>query len=219
MTQNNCQLPHREPKTALPGRIVCPGHRRWLTETLDDILTTYALLPDFYEPGTAVDDGQQVKGKRVDPPAPVRLDVVALLDRRTIATNPGDIVPVLAILEAWADFVREQRQLQPAHKTTTVTSEVAILITNVDWITAQEWVPELASELRETKSALHAAIGEHAPRPVGKCPIVHPDTGECGGNLFQDQYGRMSVTCRRCGETWGELELRRLGLMTQPRTA
>ena len=66
MTQNNCQLPHREPKTALPGRLVCPGHRRWLTETLDDILTTFALLPHFYEPGTAVDDGQQVKGKRVD---------------------------------------------------------------------------------------------------------------------------------------------------------
>jgi hypothetical protein len=25
----------------------------------------------------------------------------------------------------------------------------------------------------------------------------------------------MSVTCRKCGETWGETELRRLGLMTQ----
>lgn len=66
----NCQLPHRDPKGAIDGHLVCPGHRRWLADTLDDIVITYALLPHFYEPGTAVDDGQQVRGKRVDPPQP-----------------------------------------------------------------------------------------------------------------------------------------------------
>lgn len=215
MTDTNCLLPHREPKSALNGLLVCPGHRRWLADTLDDILTTYALLPDFYEPGTAIDDGHQVKGKRVDPPAPVRLDVIALLDRRTLARNPGDLVPVLAILEAWAQFVRDERSLKLDRPKATVSSETSLLIAHLDWITAQVWVPDMAAELRDAKSALHSAIGEHAPRPVGTCPIVHPDTGECAGKLFQDQYGRMSVTCRKCGETWGELELRRLGLMQQ----
>ena len=209
----NCLLPHREPKGAIDGHLVCPGHRRWLAETLDDIVITYALLPDFYEPGTAVDDGHQVKGKRVDPPAPVRLDVIALLDRRTLAQHPGDLVPVLAVLEAWAALVREERNLKPCRTTSTVTREVGTLIAHLDWITAQAWVPDMAAELRDVKSALHSAIGDHAPRPVGTCPVVHPDTGECGGKLSQDRYGGMSVTCRKCGETWGETELRRLGLM------
>ena len=213
MTDTNCVLPHRDPKAAVQGTLVCPGHTRWLTESIDDVVVTFALLPHFYEPGTAIDDGQQVRGKRVDPPAPVRLDVVALLDKRTIARHPGDIVPVLAILEAWARLIREERQLQPCRRHATVTSEAGTLLAHIDWIICQPWVDDLAREIREVKSALHSAIGDHAPRPVGTCPVVHPDTGECGGKLYQDRYGGMSVTCRRCGETWGETELRRLGLM------
>jgi len=212
VTNGNCQLPHREPKTATHSTLVCPGHRRWLLDTLHDIIETTAVLPHFLEPGTAVDDGHQVKGKRVDPPAPVRLDVIALLDRRTLARHPGDLIPVLAILEAWATLIRDQRKIRNP-RITTVTTEASTLIAHLEWATTQPWIPDLAAELRDVKSALHSAIGDHAPRPVGTCPVIHPDTGECGGKLYQDRYGGMSVTCRRCGETWGETELRRLGLM------
>lgn len=215
MTEVNCVLPHREPKGAVDGTLVCPGHARWLHSTLVDIVDSYALLPHFYEPGTAIDDGQQVRGKRIDPPAPVRLDVVALLDRRTVARYPGDIIPVLAVLESWARMVREERQIQAPKARATVTTEASLLANHLPWISEQPWVDDLAKEIRDVKSALHSAIGDHAPRPVGSCPVVHPDAGECGGKLFQDRYGGMSVTCRKCGETWGETELRRLGLMQQ----
>jgi hypothetical protein len=208
----NCLLPHREPKSAGQGRLVCPGHHRWLLETVRDIVDTYALLPHFYEPGTAVDDGQQVKGKRIDPPAPVRLDVVAILDARTIARYPGDLVPVLGILESWARMIREERDLEIPRTKATVSSEACLLLNHLDWITEQPWVDELAKEIREVKSALHAAIGDHAPRPVGRCPVI-ADSVECNGALFQDRYGGLSVTCAKCGETWGETELRRLGLV------
>ena len=211
----NCHLPHREPKTAANGTLLCHGHMRWLTDSIDDIVITYALLPHFYEPGTAVDDGHQVKGKRVDPPAPVRLDVVALLDKRTAYRYPGDIVPVLAMLEAWATLVRDERNLEPCRRPATVTSEAGLLLAHIEWIITQPFVKDFADEIRQVKSALHSAIGDHAPRPVGTCPVVHPEDGECGGKLYQDRYGGMSVTCRKCGETWGETELRRLGLMTQ----
>jgi hypothetical protein len=212
---NTCQLAHREPRQALDGALVCRHHHGWLRDSIDDIVITYALLPHFYEPGTAVDDGHQVKGKRVDPPAPVRLDVVALLDRRTAYRHPGDIVPVLAILEAWATLVRDERKIQPC-RNTTVTSEAGLLLGHLDWIIGEPFVTDFAEEIRQVKSALHSAIGDHAPRPVGTCPVVHPDNDtECGGKLYQDRYGGMSVTCRKCGETWGETELRRLGLMTQ----
>ena len=210
----NCLLPHREPKSATQGRLVCVGHHRWLIETIRDVVDTCALLPHFYEPGTAVDDGQQVKGKRIDPPAPIRLDVVAILDPRTVARYPGDLVPVLGILESWARMVREERDLEAPKAKATVTSEACLLLNHLDWIIEQPWVDELAKEMRDVKSALHSAIGDHAPRPVGTCPVVHPDEeAPCNGRLYQDRYGGMSVSCRRCGEVWGETELRRLGLV------
>lgn len=212
-SETNCLLPHREPKTATTGTYLCPGHYRWMLAGLRDIVDSYALLPYFFAPGTAVDDGRQVKGKRIDPPAPVRLDVVALLDPRTMARYPGDIVPVLAMLESWARMVREERDLDKPKAKATVSSEACLLLTHLDWIAEQAWVDELAKEMRDIKSALHAAIGDHAPRPVGTCPVIHPDNGECRGKLYQDRYGGMSVTCTKCGETWGETELRRLGLV------
>ena len=208
----NCILHHREPKLPLPGSYLCRGHATWLVESLLDVVEIAALLVEFTEPGTAVDDGRQVRGKRVDPPAPVRLDVIALSDRRTIWQSEGDIVPVLAVLESWARMVREERDLQ-ADGVATITGEAMLLHAHRDWIGAQPWVDELVRELRDVRSALHNAIGDHAPRSVGACPVVDPDHGECGGRLYQDRYGRLSVTCRKCGETWGETELRRLGLV------
>jgi len=210
---SNCVLPHRDPKSAIEGALTCVGHSRWLAETLEDIVETCALLPEFLEPGTAVDDGRQVRGKRVDPPAPVRLDVVALGDRRTVHRHAGDILPVLAILESWARMIREEREITARTTVATILGESTFLVAQVSWVIAQPWVDEFATELREVKSSLHSAIGDHAPRPVGRCPVVHPETGECSGPLYQDRYGRLSVTCRQCGETWGETELRRLGLV------
>lgn len=211
--ETNCQLHHRHPKTATNGTHLCPGHHRWLTESLRDIIDTAALLPHFHEPGTATDDGRQVRGRRIDPPAPIRLDVIALEDRRTTARHPGDIIPALAILESWAQLIRDERQLPHPKTKTTLTTETQFILTHQDWITQQPWIEDLAKEIRDIKTALHAAIGDHAPRPVGTCPVIHPDKGECAGKLYQDRYGGMSVTCAKCGEQWDEPELRRLGLV------
>ena len=213
MTSSSCQLPHRDPKPATNGHL-CDHHHRQLGYTLTDIVDTAALLPAFLEPGTAVDDGQQVKGKRIDPPAPIRLDVVAILDPRTIAKYPGDLIPVLGILNTWATLIREQRNYPKPQTPTTILSETQTIHRNLDWAITQDWITDLHTELRDIKHALHSAIGDHAPRPVGTCPVIHPDTDtECQGKLYQDRYGGMSVTCHKCGETWGETELRRLGLV------
>ena len=210
---DTCVLPHREPKTPAKGLNICLGHRRWLAETLSDVIETTALLPLFREPGSSVDDGRQVKSKRIDPPAPIRLDIVSLADRRTIHRYQGDTFPVLAVLESWARMIREERDLTRPTVEATILSEAALIQQHLDWVGAQPWVDDLAAELRSVKTSLHAAIGDHAPRSVGPCPIVDPDTGPCEGRLYQDRYGRLSVTCNRCHENWGETELRRLGLV------
>lgn len=210
---NSCALNHREPKTPAAGILICHGHYRWFTETLLDIQTTTALLPYFLEPGSTPETNETRHRRGIDPAAPIRLEVVALLDKRTHARTPDDLTPVLAVLTAWAQLIRENRNLRKPGKPDTITSTTDTIHRNLDWLATQEFITDLAHELRQIKTALHSAIGDHAPRPVGTCPVVHPDTGECGGKLYQDRYGRMSVSCTQCGEVWGETELRRLGLM------
>ena len=214
MTVNACVLPHRDPKTPQPQTLICHGHYRWFEHTLLDIQTTTALLPYFLEPGSAPEDTNQTRHRRgIDPAAPVRLEVIALLDKRTQARTPDDLTPVLAVLTAWAQLIRDERQLDKPTKPDTITSTSDLIHRHLPWLATQDFISDLAHELRQIKTALHSAIGDHAPRPVGTCPVIHPDTGECGGKLYQDRYGRMSVSCTTCGEVWGETELRRLGLM------
>jgi hypothetical protein len=210
---SNCQLPHAQPKTPTTGTLLCPGHHKWLTHTLEDIAQTTTLLPYFIEPGSTPETNETRHKRGIDPAAPIRLEIVALLDHRTTTRTPDDLTPVLAILTAWAQLIREEKNLTKPKTPDTITTTTNLIHTHLPWITTQDFITDLAHELRQIKTALHSAIGDHAPRPVGTCPIHHPETGECGGKLYQDRYGRMSVTCRKCGETWGETELRRLGLM------
>lgn len=231
-TGPDCVLKHKEPRFAAPGLLICAGHRRWLHEALEEILIAAALLPIFLEPGTAEDDGHQVKGKRVDPPAPIRLDVVALTDRRGAyieADHAVGITPALVLLEAWARVVREERQLAFPETKATIFTEVRLLQAHTDWIASQPWIYDYVKELKDCHKALQSAIGYHDAKPVGRCPIVHQittiddngvETTEpqlCDGPLYQDIHGRLSVQCSSCGEQWGELwgqtELRRLGLI------
>jgi hypothetical protein len=211
LMESICILPHKDPANARQG-LVCDSHQRWIKSTLVDILESLSLLPHFYEPGTAIDDGRQVHGTRIDPAAPVRLDVVALLDRRTQQWHPSDPVPVMAVIESWARLVREERDLEIPTGPAILSEEVQLLTRHQDWIITQAWVDDYASEIRAIQTALRNAIGDHAPRAVGKCPIV-TEHGTCAGNLYQDRYGRLAVACRRCGEVWNEEELARFGLI------
>jgi hypothetical protein len=211
MTENLCIMRHAKPKKAQYGYI-CANHYEKLGSALEDILELYALLFYFYEPGTATDDGRQVHGTRIDPAAPVRLDVVALMDPRTKKLHPEDPVPVSAIIGSWAQLIREERNLDIPTTTTYLSQEIHLLSRHWAWIVEQPWVDDFANEIRDCQTALKNAIGEHPPRPVGRCPITS-DQGTCDGALYQDRYGRLGVTCRKCGEVWGETELQRLGLI------
>jgi hypothetical protein len=190
---------------------VCRRHADSLADTLRDLAETYALLGLFLAPGSVPDEGN-VRGRRIDAPAPVRLEVVALTDRRTIALDDADPPPVLAIVESWARLVREERALASPLVRATLIGEVGFLLAHHGWVCAQPWVDDYAAELRRARSAVHDAIGDHAPRPVGHCQVVD-EQGECGGPLYQDRWGAMAVSCRRCGAVWQEDDLRRLGLV------
>lgn len=210
-----CVLRHAKPKRALPAALVCSSHDAGIREDLADIGLLYALLDDVSEPGSVVMDELVRYAKRPDAPAPVRLEVATLRDTRTTwDVNDPDSLSVLATLAGWATIVRDDMRLAATERAT-VTSELAVLTVQHDFVIAQAWVDDYALDVHRAASALRHACGEFERSPsVGRCPIEHPD-GSCGGPLFPDRYGLMRVRCARCGEVWDEDDLRRLGLVLE----
>lgn len=206
-----CVMRHRKPTRAITGLHLCPGHVDWIADTLTDMPAAWALLDHVALPGPG--DGTR-PGRRIDAPTPVRLDVVALRDHRTkLPIDAGDPYPVLAALHSWTLVVREERELTDPEGEATLSGVVLFLRAHLPWIAAQPWVDVFAGEVRRAGQALRDALGEHAPRPVGRCPVLMDDGLDCDGPLMQDRYGFWRVTCARCGEVWQEDELRRLGLV------
>ena len=213
MTKTICVCHHTKPAVATHGKI-CQHHHHKLEQLTTKITDTLTVIKYFYEPGTAQDDGKQIHGKRIDPPAPVRLDILSILDRRTTYKHPGDPIPVARILEDWCAIIREDRNLtQPPAPN--ITHDINTITQHLEWITQQEWVSDFLNELTTINNALNNAIGDNPPQPVGYCPVI-TDTQTCNGKLFQNVNNGLSVSCNTCGETWGELELKRLGLIIGP---
>lgn len=237
-----CVLRHDKPRRALPAALVCAKHDQALRDDLRDIEILYALLDHVVEPGSVVADELIRYAKRPDPAAPIRLEVAVLRDTRTTwDPSQADAVSVLAVVAGWATIVREdQRLTAPPHAT--ITSEVSTLRVQHDYATAQDWVDEYAKDIHRAAQALRHVCGEHEGQPVGRCTVQitgcpgsalcscgchdgsgNPCTmpggcgtqllGTCNGPIFPDRYGLMRVRCARCGETWDQDDLRRLGLV------
>lgn len=240
-----CVMRHEKPRRAMRAAHLCAKHDHDLRDDLRDIEVLYALLDDVTEPGSVVVDELVRYAKRPDPQAPIRLEVANLRDQRTKWTPTGDpdAVSILTVVTDWATVVREDMRLT-APASATITSEVATLTTQHDFVIAQAWVDDYARDIHRAAQALRHVCGEHDGTPVGRCAVpitgcpgpdvcacgCHDGTGNpctmaggcgtqvlgtCGGPLFPDRYGLMRVRCARCGETWDEDELRRLGLVLE----
>lgn len=208
-----CILCHDKPRRALPTTLVCAKHDRDIRDDLRDIEILYALLDHVIEPGSVIADELVRYAKRPDPAAPMRLEVAVLRDTRTTwDPNQGDAVSILAVVAGWATIVREDMHLTEPGKAT-ITSEVGTLRVQHDYATSQAWVDEYAKDIHRAAQALRHVCGEHEGRPIGRCQVLNHDEEPCGGPLFPDRYGLMRVRCARCGETWDQDDLRRLGLV------
>lgn len=203
-----CVLNHHNPTTARIGHL-CPGHSRRILDTLRDLVTDWASLDLVAEPGSI--QTTNVRGGPIDPAAPIRLEVVAIRDSRTIWLHDGDLLPVLAVVEAWARVVREDRHLAMPRTPATMTSETNLLHDHHEWICAQDWVDDYARELRDAAACLRGVLGITPPMSVGRCPCLDDNGNECGGRLHQDRWGGHSVSCSRCHAVWDADHLRLLG--------
>lgn len=207
---NGCHSGHGDTRTPVlcdAGAKVCARCIDRLDTWLRQIPDTYALLPLVVEHGTVSVNPEMATTKRPDPPAPLRLEVLDLLDDRPARG-------VLGLLVAWADLVRAERRL-PAQLAASVTTESRLLLAHLAWAARQEWVTDLYAELKPVVRELLDRVGEYRPHPVGMCVALVRRTGFdvallCGGPLYRDTTGH-GVHCAACGDQTDPRRLLEIG--------
>ncbi len=183
----------------------------WLT-TIPDL---YTLLPTFIEHGTTERNPDSKTTKAPEAPAPMRLEIIDLLDTRLGRKWQGffpahDRRGVAGTLQVHVDTLREERNLTQPHNNTSVTAACALLNRHRLWIAEQDWATHLHNDLKTIHRTLSDATGDYRRPPVGHCHIENDQSERCNGNLYPNTYG--GVRCARCGATWDPAHLRQLGL-------
>lgn len=242
---NGCQRgtgPERAPVLCEGHDLLCRDCTKRLAKWLNGLPDTFGLLLWVRHHGSVPADPGSMHTKRPDPPAPMRLEVVDLLDQRT---GRG----VLDIVHSWADAVRDERRLparcvcghmQLGHITSTslpwcsasmcdcteyrpgrptVTGECHLLAANLPWVVQQPWAGDMYDELQTLHRILADAVGDIRQQPItggrhgAGCVAEAPDGGVCGGPLFQAGTGASTkVRCGRCGDTTTVERLQEMGL-------
>lgn len=199
-----CPLPHERPAEPDSGYFICRRHMSRLTEHLTAIA---GILDDLDEllvtPPPA--DGNDARAARCDPPAPCRLDVLDLTDKRSDT-------PALHLVASWCLLVSDERHLSGIPSWPS--SQARWLIRHVDWLGHHPAADDCAVEIANAWRWLSSAAGLKPPPALFRCPVIHPDTDEeCGGPVRAEPW-TFGVKCARCGERWsGDEQLHRLGLV------
>ena len=199
-----CPLPHRNPAEPDPGYIICRRHLTRLTEHLTAIAVILDDLDELLVSPPPM-DANDARSARCDPPAPCRLDVLDLTDKRSDT-------PALYLVASWCLLVSDERQLSGIPSWPS--SQARWLIRHVDWIGHHPAADDCAREMADAWRWLTTAAGMHPSPPLFSCPVVHPDAeGECGGPV-RAELTTFGVRCAKCGERWdGNERLARFGAL------
>lgn len=199
-----------------PPSQLCPRCEDNLDRWLASIASTWPLLPLFVAHGTADKNPDSKATKRAEAPAPMRLEIIDLLDtrlgRKWYGTAPAhDRRGPAGLIQQHVERLTEERQLTNTPNPQDVSECARLLRRHRLWLAEQDWAPYLYEDARDMHRALSDAIGDYKPRPVGKCPLVPDDADTpCDGPLLSNRHG--GVRCGRCAATWDAEELRILGL-------
>lgn len=185
------------PRIVGQGLVVCEWHYREYRDAIADLVDLYALLPTMLDPSSAP-DATGIKPKRTDPPAPLRLEVVALMDPRTQTSDTS--MHVIGVLGSWAGMIREELNLaQPAVET--MTSAQRTLVKHAVWCAGRGWFNDMRTEVLDVVKALRTVTGMHPPKPVGRCHLPGKDDEKCNGHVFEIE-GTGGLRCSRCRAQW-----------------
>ena len=210
-------VPSHDHRTATVG-FLCPSCVARINQRLTQILELYATLPFVLPSGSVPDDIAPHRRIKTDAaPAPMRLSVIALLDPRNHSTGhyTTDIPDVAGVLNSWARCLADHLNLAGASLNRTLFSSVQFLRAFEQQAAAAPWVDDYQAEIDWIWGKLRDAHGLTPPqaRPVGRCPSLNGAGAVCGGPLWPDLGGAMSVACGRCQRVFGPAYLRHLGGM------
>lgn len=201
-----------------PDAYACPDCQQRLVRQLGEIESYLDIVTAV--PSRSGDFGPRRPGYASTPP--LRLDVVAMLDRRTVVNGDGpddviDEVPnVWADLTGWARMVYEENPDHPhvsdqweaafdpsAH----LVAWTALARAHIGWIATRPWVDEFAADISRVHAALRTACGDAPPKSLGRCL----DPG-CGGEVFRrsDDPHDGRLRCGTCRTTYSGLDLVRI---------
>lgn len=194
-------------------RYACTGCVTALRHTLRGIEVYAHLLTVMTVP-------MQGRGERRSPGfgsrSPARDDVIVALDyrSRTGGEEPDDEAQptrsILGTLHQLARWIREEQDVN-SPRDISVTREVGYLLGAMEWCARQQWVDELAIDLRELHAQCRRLAGDQPPRPIGKCPTLVGED-ECGTSLYMPTVGD-SVVCHGCKREWRRPEWERLAAL------
>lgn len=216
------------PHSALPGLLVCDGHREALYRDLRSIVDTVARI--VIAPARSGTFGGGRSGTLASQRSVLDLESAALSGPQA----PGEVTTAdgwdpdhpLAVIGSWARMIREDTGTTPPEGPAALTTEVDLIVRRLDWCCAQPWIDEMVEEIHGCVQRVHRADPARVrPGDEGRCPAVGdgPD-GSCGGQLRRergavpwvvhpDRCEREAVDvhagvirCQQCGATWSTPE-------------
>lgn len=199
--------------------VMCEGCVSRFTDQLRGIGDNFALLPAYLEPGAVERNPDAKTPKSPDAAAPVRLDVVDLLDSRRRAkwlatVKTDERRGVAGVLVDLTYRVADGRPVKLPWNVATTAQLVGFLTRHAAWIADQEWAPDAFREVSLLHRRVSDAVGNYLRPAVGVCHLETelPDgkIGVCGGRLRFNQYG--SVRCGSCAARWDPTQIRMLGM-------
>lgn len=190
----------------------CRRHYHWIDRTLRQIEELFALLDDVLIPGPG---GDGRSGTRVGSPAPGRVEVMAITDKRVagrkipmtpylnsdgrggLESNGDDVPDLPGSLASWARMVVEERNATD-ELDGFVAESIRVLRRERLWIARQEWLDDYVNGyggLVELHRAVARGVGTSMwPEPLGPCL-------NCDAPLYPT-IGVDEVTCRKCKSSW-----------------
>lgn len=210
MTENE-QLPIRSNRCPIDNKslkndaVICEECARLIRSRLSEIPRLYVEAGAFLEPGRG---GTGSSGSE-----------------RTIGVNLAALgfrqaSDLLGVLEAWVQFVVEERDLAPFKARGMVEDRVidscAFLLRHADWLAQNELAPDWFNEIALIHNEGLAATRQFMAKVTRiKCPtsletfISEDEIGyeNCGAWLTLGENPLDPIKCRRCDREWSTLRL------------
>jgi hypothetical protein len=199
----------KPPRKTTARRRCCEVCQHELATLLDELNDRLPLLPDMLVPSGVP---SSIRLARDASPAPLRVDVLALLDDR------GDL-SVLGVLAPYADILATERRLSGQ------VDPIRSLRAHLEWVAAADWLEDFTKTLRRIGGEVRRVLGEEA-KAVATC---HREVAtrvtvvagerielpvECRGVITASVYSD-TATCVRCGDPWPRSRWQMLGRLQE----